>query len=165
MHLILLTVKLPCISVLCPSFSTILKNTYGAPIRLLLLVKVKLYPLKALLRVVHLPWLYMPLLLPHWLTHFVIISRMYLRLGLRMMLLLLDSWYHFYSGGSNFSLWVNSMHGYHPNTAKTYYMLIVVKPQLYDSSKQVFQDTNVQIACHGQRAAIGTRLSILQKSM
>ena len=60
------------------------------------------------------------------------------------------------------------MHGYHPNASKTYYMLIIVKQQLYDSAKQVFQDTNVQITCHGQRhlgAAIGTRLLILLKSM
>ena len=41
------------ISVLCPSFSTILRNTYGALIRLLSLVKVNLHPLKALLRVIH----------------------------------------------------------------------------------------------------------------
>ena len=43
-----------------------------------------------------------------------------------------------------------------------------MQPQLYDSAKQVFQDTNVQITCHGQRhlgAAIGTWLLILLKSM
>ena len=53
------------ISMLCPSFSTILRNTYGAPIRLLPLVKVNLPPLKELLKVIHLPWLCMPLLSPH----------------------------------------------------------------------------------------------------
>ena len=79
------------ISVLCPSFSTILKTHMVHPLDSLLLVKVNLHPLKALLRVIHLPWLCMPLLLPYWLTHFIIISWMYLRLGLRMMLLLLDS--------------------------------------------------------------------------
>ena len=46
-------------------------------------------------------------------------------------------------------------YGYHPNAAKTY---LIVKPQLYDLAKQIFQDTN---ACHGQchlGAAIGTQL-------
>ena len=45
------------ISVLWPSFSMV------HPLDLLL-VKVNLHPLKALLRVIHLPWLCMPLLLP-----------------------------------------------------------------------------------------------------
>ena len=53
------------ITVLCPSFSTILRNTYGAPIRLLSLVKVSLHPPRELLRVIHLPWLCMPLLSLH----------------------------------------------------------------------------------------------------
>ena len=50
------------------------------------------------------------------------------------------------------------LYGYHPNAAKTN---LIVKPQLYDSAKQIFQDSNVQITCHGQRhlgAAIGTWL-------
>ena len=53
------------ISVLCTSFSTILRNTYGAPIRFLSLMKVSLSPLRKLLKVIHLPWLCMPLLSPH----------------------------------------------------------------------------------------------------
>ena len=76
MHLILLTVKPPCTISLCcvaPSFSTIIKNTYFALIWCLLLVKMNLHPLKVLLRVIHLPWLCMPLQLPHWSTHFVTI--------------------------------------------------------------------------------------------
>ena len=47
------------------------------------------------------------------------------------------------------------LYGYHP---KPY---LIVKPQLYDSAKQLFQDTNVQITCHGQHhlgAIIGTQL-------
>ena len=50
------------------------------------------------------------------------------------------------------------LYGYHPNAAKTN---LIIKPQLYDSAQQLFQDTNVQITCHSQRhlgAAIGTRL-------
>ena len=50
------------------------------------------------------------------------------------------------------------LYGYHPNAAKTY---LIVKPQLYDSAKQLFQDTNGQITCDGQRhlgAATGTPL-------
>ena len=50
------------------------------------------------------------------------------------------------------------LYGYHPNAAKTY---LIVKPQLYDSAKQLFQDTNVQITCNGQHnvgATIGTWL-------
>ena len=86
------------ISVLCPSFSTILKTCMVHPFDFSLLVEVSLHPLKELLRVIHLPWLCIPLLLPHWLTHFVTITRMYLKLHLRMMLLLLDSWHHFCSG-------------------------------------------------------------------
>ena len=49
------------------------------------------------------------------------------------------------------------LYGYHPNAAKPY---LIVKPQLYDSAKQIFQGTNIQ-TCHGQRhpgAAIGTQL-------
>ena len=87
---------------------------------------------------------------------------MYLRLGLRMMLLLLDSpvtpllqwWKQLLSLGP--------LYGFHPTAAKTY---LTVKPQLYDSAKQLFQDTNIQITCHGQchlsaaaAAAIGTQL-------
>ena len=37
--------------------------------------------------------------------------------------------------------------GYYPNATTTY---LIVKLQLYDSVKQLFQDTNVQITCHGQ---------------
>ena len=51
------------------------------------------------------------------------------------------------------------LYGYHRNAAKTY--LIVKATALYDSAKQLFEDTNVQITCHGQRhlgAAIGTQL-------
>ena len=50
------------ISVLCP---TILKNIYGAPIELFITGEVNLHPLKALRRVIHLPWLCMLLLLPY----------------------------------------------------------------------------------------------------
>ena len=53
------------ISVLCTSFSTILRNTYGVPIRFLSLMKVSLPPLRKLLKVIHLPWLCMPLLSHH----------------------------------------------------------------------------------------------------
>ena len=50
------------------------------------------------------------------------------------------------------------LYGNHSNAPKRYF---IVKPQLYDSAKQLFQDTNVQITCHDQRhlgAAIGTQL-------
>ena len=50
------------------------------------------------------------------------------------------------------------LYGYHPNAAKTYF---IVKPQLYDSAKQIFQDTYIHTTRHGQRhlgAAIGTLL-------
>ena len=53
---------------------------------------------------------------------------------------------------------LGSLYGYYPNANKTY---LIVKPHLYDSAKQLFQDTNVQIMCHGQRhlgAAIRTWL-------
>ena len=79
------------ISVLCLSFSTILKSTYGVSIKLFITGKVNLYPLKALLRVIQMPWQCMILLLHHWLTHFITISQMYLRLGLQVMILLRDS--------------------------------------------------------------------------
>ena len=42
-----------------------LKTFMVHPLNFLLLVKVNLHPLKELLRVIHLPWLCMPLLLPH----------------------------------------------------------------------------------------------------
>ena len=48
------------------------------------------------------------------------------------------------------------LYGYYPNATKTY---LIVKPQLYDSAKQLFGANNVQITCHGHRhlsAAIGT---------
>ena len=53
------------ISVLCTSFSTILKNTYGAPIRLFITGEGELASTKELLRVIHLPWLCISLLLLH----------------------------------------------------------------------------------------------------
>ena len=40
---------------------------------------------------------------------------------------------------------------------------LIAKPQLYDSAKQLFQDTNVQKTCHGQHhfgAVIGTKLFV-----
>ena len=53
------------ISVLCISFSTILKNTYGVPIRPFITGEGEIASTKELLRVVHLPWLCMSLLLLH----------------------------------------------------------------------------------------------------
>ena len=126
----------------------IIIHTYMVyPLDFLLLVKVNLHPLRVLLRVIHLPWLCMPLLSPHWLTHFVAISRMYLRLGLRMMLLLLDMQLTLLLQWWKQILSLDPLYGYHPNTAKTY---LNAKPQLYDSAKQLFQNTNVQKTCHGQ---------------
>ena len=47
--------------------------------------------------------------------------------------------------------------GYHPNASKTH---LVVKPELVNEAKRIFENTNVQISTDGQRhlgAAIGTQ--------
>ena len=50
------------------------------------------------------------------------------------------------------------LYGYYPNATKTYF---IVKLQLYDSAKQLFQDNDIQVTCHSQchlDAAIGSWL-------
>ena len=81
---------------------------------------------------------------------------MFPRLGLQMILLLLDNCHHFCSGGRLLSL--GPLYGYYPNANKTYF---IVKLQLYNSEKQLFQDNDIQVTCHSQRhldAAIGSWL-------
>ena len=66
MLLILLTVKLPA-QYLCTVYILLYhpKNTYGAPIRLFITGEGELASTKELLRVIHLPWLCISLLLLH----------------------------------------------------------------------------------------------------
>ena len=96
MLLILLTVKLPCTILYLCTVSNLLYNPkrhvwYTHYIDFILLVKVSLHPLKELLRVIHLPWLYVCPCCYSITSHFLIITRMYLKLGLQMMLLLLTT--------------------------------------------------------------------------
>ena len=49
------------------------------------------------------------------------------------------------------------MYGYYPNAAKT---CLIVKPDQLNLAQTLFNGTNIQISCKGQRhlgAAIGTR--------
>ena len=145
------------ISVLCPSFSTILRNTYGAPIRLFVTgegelastegttqgdpLAMAMYAL-AVTPLINSLRHHQPDVSQAWFADDVTAAG--------QLAPLLQWWKQLLSLGP--------LYGYHPNAAKTY---LIVKPQLYDSAKQLFQDTNVQITCHGQRhlgAAIGTRL-------
>ena len=145
------------ISVLCPSFSIILRNAYGAPIRLFITGEGELAssegttqddPLAMAMYVLALT----PLInsLHH---HQPDVSQAWFAddaTAAGQLTSLLQWWRQLLSLGP--------LYGYYPNATKTY---LIVKPQLYDSTKQIFQDTNVQITCHGQRhlgAAIGTRL-------
>ena len=145
------------ISVLCPSFSTILKNTYGAPITLFITGEGELASSEGTtqgdpLAMAMYALVVTPLInsLRH---HQPDVSQAWFAddaTAAGQLTSLLQWWKQLLS--------LDSLHGYYPNATKTY---LIVKPQLYDSAKQLFQDTNVQITCHGQShlgAAIGTWL-------
>ena len=145
------------ISVLCPSFSTILRNTYGAPIRLFVTGEGELASTEGTTQGDPLAMTMYALavtpLINSLCHHQLDVSQAWFAddaTAAGQLTPLLQWWKQLLSLGP--------LYGYHPNAAETY---LIVKPQLYDLAKHLFQDTNVQIMCYGQRhlgAAIGTRL-------
>ena len=144
------------ISVLCPSFSTILKNTYGAPIRLFITgegelsstegttqgdpLAMAMYAIAVTPLINHLHQL-QPDISQVWYADDATAA------GQLESLL---QWWKLVSS-------MGPLYGYFPNAIKTY---LIVKPQYLDSATALFQGTNVQITCLGQRhlgAAIGSR--------
>ena len=145
------------ISVLCPSFSTILRNTYGAPIRLFVTGQGELASTEGTTQgdplAMAMYALAVTSLINSLCHHQPDVSQAWFAddaTAAGQLTPLLQWWKQFLSLGP--------LYNYHPNAAKTY---LIVKPQLYDLAKHLFQDTNVQITCHDQHhlgAAIGTRL-------
>ena len=149
-------VALHNISVLCPSFSTILNNTYGASIRLFITGEGELSstegttqgdPLAmAMYAVAVTP------LIKHLRQSQPDVSQVWFAddaTAAGQLAPLLEWWRVLLSKGP--------LYGYFPNAIKTY---LIVKPDFCDAATTLFQDTNVQITCFGQRhlgAAIGTR--------
>ena len=144
------------ISILCPSFSTILKNTYGAPIRRFVTGEDELASTEGTtqgdplaMAMYALPITPLNNSLCH---HQLDVSQAWFAddaTAAEQLTTLLQWWKQLLSLGP--------LYGYYPNAAKTY---LIVEPQLYDSAKQLFQDTKAQITCHGQRhlgAVIRTR--------
>ena len=120
------------ISVLCPSFLP----SWTVHQLDLLLVKVNLHPLKALLMVIHLPWLWMQGLavtpLTNSLCHYQPdVSQTWFAddaTAAGQVIPLLQWWKEL--------LCLSPLNSYHPNAAKTY---LIVKPQFYDSQNSYFR--------------------------
>ena len=122
-------------------------------------MKVNLHSLKVLLRVIHLPWLC---------TYALVVTPLINSLC-HHQLDVSQAWFADDATAAAGQLtpllrWLKQLlslgplYGYYPYVTKTN---LIVKPQLYNSAKQLFQDTNVQITCHSQchlSAAIGTWL-------
>ena len=144
------------ISVLCPSFSTILRNTYSVPIRLFITgegeisstegttqgdpLAMAMYAL-AVTPLIRSLRRCQPNVSQVWFADDATAAG--------QLAPLLHWWRHILAKGP--------LYGYFPNPAKTH---LIVKPDLFDSATALFQGTDIQITCHGQRhlgAAIGTR--------
>ena len=135
------------VSVLCPSFSSILRNTYGAPIRLFVTSEGELASTEGTTQgdpvAIAMYALAVTPLINSLCHHQPDVSQAWFvddATAAGQLTPLLQWWKQL--------LCLGPLYGYYPNAAETY---LIVKPQLYDLAKQLFQDTNVQITCHYQR--------------
>ena len=144
------------ISILCPSFATILKNTYGVPIRLFITGEGEIASTEGTTQGD-----------PLAMAMYALAVTPLIRSLRQSQPDVSQVWYadDATAGGKLVSLlcwWrhllaYGPMYGYFPNAAKT---CLIVKPDQLNCAQTLFNGTNVQISCEGQRhlgAAIGTR--------
>ena len=148
-----LIARVPCItSQFCapgPSFATILKNTFGVPIRFFITGEGEKPSMEGTTQDDPLTMTVYALAA----TPLICSSRQkFLRCGMLMMPLSWEACPSFTLVETSFDLWP------FPNAAKTF--LIVKRDQL-DSAQTLFKGTNIQISCEGQHhlgGAIGIRV-------
>ena len=144
------------ISILCPALSTVLCNTYGAPVRLFVVGEGELLSTEGTtqgdpLAMAMYALAVVPLI--RQLRHAVSeVSQAWFAddaTAAGSLSSLLQWWQHLSSIGPKF--------GYFPNALKT---VLIVKPEYFIDAKSIFADTNIQITDQGQRhlgAALGSR--------
>ena len=129
------------ISILCPSFSTILKNTYGVPIRLFITgegeisstegttqgdpLAMGMYAV-AITPLIHQLRQSKPDMLQVWFADDATAAG--------SLDSLLKWWIHLQS--------IGTLYGYYPSAPKTH---LIVKPELFESASSIFEGTSIQI--------------------
>jgi len=144
------------ISVLCPSFSTILHNTYGAPVRLFVVGEGEIHSTEGTTQGDPLAMAMYALavvpLIRHLRTIVPDVSQTWFAddaTAVGSLSKLLSWWQHLSSVGPDY--------GYFTNAVKT---VLIVKPEHLSTAKALFANFNIQITARGQRhlgAALGTR--------
>ena len=147
------------ISILCPALSTVLCNTYGAPVRLFIVGEGELLSTEGTtqgdpLAMAMYALAVVPLIrqLRHAVSEVSEVSQAWFAddaTAEGSLSSLLQWWQHLSSIGPKF--------GYCPNALKT---VLIVKPEYFIDAKSIFADTNIQITDRGQRhlgATLGSR--------
>jgi len=140
--------------VTCPSFATILKNTYGVPIRLFITGEGEIASTEGKaqggpLAIGYVCSSHYPLIHSLCQSHPDVSEVWYTDDATAggQLVSLLNWWKHLLACGP--------IYGYFPNAAKT---CLIVKPDQFDSAQTLFNGTDIQISCEGQShlgAAIG----------